>query len=94
MNGSPLSVGELIWKGFIPIGLGNIAGGAVFVAGAYWFIDIWQFRGEGKLGEGHDGGDLTGIVDGSGSGSEGSGDLEKGLGRRHGETMAPHTVST
>lgn len=94
MNGAPLSVGELIWKGFIPIGLGNIVGGAVFVGCGYWFIDVWQFRGEGKLGEGHDGGDLTGMrgEEGAGSGSEISGDLEKGMGERRREQGPMQTV--
>lgn len=44
MNGSPLTVGKFIWKGMIPITLGNIAGGAVFVAGAYWYLDVFTYR--------------------------------------------------
>jgi len=94
MNGAPLSVGKLIWKGFIPIGLGNIAGGAAFVACGYWFIDVWQFRGEGDLGEVHDGGDLNGMTgDGNGSGSEVSrADLEKGMNERRREQVVGPTT--
>jgi len=44
MNGSPLTVGTFIWKGMVPITLGNIVGGAVFVAGAYWYLDIFSCR--------------------------------------------------
>ncbi|AEO66287.1 uncharacterized protein THITE_119017 [Thermothielavioides terrestris NRRL 8126] len=37
--GTPgLSVGLYIWKGIIPVGLGNIVGGALFVGTFYWYM--------------------------------------------------------
>ncbi|KAF2083751.1 hypothetical protein K490DRAFT_60208 [Saccharata proteae CBS 121410] len=36
--GAPISVGYYIWKSMIPTALGNLVGGGLFVATAYWYL--------------------------------------------------------
>lgn len=45
MNGAPLSVGKFALKGVLPITFGNMVGGALFVAGNHWYLDVFSQRG-------------------------------------------------
>lgn len=38
MLGANVTVGEFLWYNLVPVTLGNIITGAIFVAGAYWFV--------------------------------------------------------
>lgn len=55
MNGAPLSVGTFVIKGMIPITMGNILGGAIFVACNHWYLDVFcERRNESSHLAGHD----------------------------------------
>lgn len=48
--GAPLSVGEYIWKGMIPVTLGNIVGGGFFVGTVFWYLYIFRHSEGSSIG--------------------------------------------
>ncbi|CCG80976.1 putative Formate/nitrite transporter [Taphrina deformans PYCC 5710] len=48
--GAPLSVGEYIWKGMIPVTLGNIVGGGGFVGAVFWYLYLYRHSEGSSIG--------------------------------------------
>lgn len=65
----------------IPITLGNIVGGGVFVAGAYWYLDVFTYRNTDV--------DVRQGITMNGVDVEENGSVSKGVEERENRTLTP-----